>query len=235
MSQISRRAWTGLLLTASFSVAGLLGCSGGAGGPVEQGDALGQMKLPLTTQGSSGAIYRLRDATFVVQSPYSGVGGWGAAGGPGGPGGAGGPGSVVVSSETDPDATNISLSLEEGYYTVQLLDGWRMEKTSSSGTETVETTLLSGSTQWVYISRQYTSWAEFRFGIGAREIWLNGQLNIAIDVQETPGGSGGSGGFGSFGGAPGGGGRASAGAGGRAPEGSAGSVPGPGPGGGFGL
>ena len=229
MSQISRRAWTGLLLTASFSVASLLGCSGGGGGPGEQSDALGQMKLPLTTQGSSGATYRLRDATFVVQSPYSGVGGWGAAGGPGGPGG---PGRVVVSSETDPDATNISLSLEEGYYNVQLLDGWRMEKTSSSGTETVETTLLSGSSQSVYVSRQYTSWAEFRFGIGAREIWLNGQLNIAIDVQETPGGTGGAGGAG---GAPGGGGRASAGAGGRAPEGSAGSVPGPGPAGGFGL
>jgi hypothetical protein len=180
MSQISRRVWTGLLLTAGFSVSGLLGCSGGAG------ETLGQMRVPLTTQGASGASYRLRDATFVVQSQYyGGSAGFSSGGEPTGPG------SIVVSSETDPDATNISLSLEEGYYNVQLLPGWSMEKTSSSGTETVEATLLTGSSQWVWVSRQYTSWAEFSFGIGGREIWLNGQLNIAIDVQETPGGSGG--------------------------------------------
>jgi hypothetical protein len=187
MSQISRRMWTGLLLTAGFSVAGLLGCSGG-----QAGDTLGQMRLPLTTQGASGASYRLRNATFDVQSQYYS----------GSAGGSAGPGHVVVSSETDPDATNISLSLEEGYYNVELRPGWSMEKTSSSGTETVEATLLSASSQWVYVSRLSTSWAEFSFGIGGREIWFNGQLNIAIDVQETPGGSygGGSYGGGSYGG-----------------------------------
>ena len=194
MSQISRRVWTGLLLTAGFSVSGLLGCSGGAGGQADE--TLGQMNLPLTTQGASGANYRLRDATFVIQTQYyGGYAGWSSVGG----GGPGTPGGAVVSSETDPDATNISVSLEEGYYNVQLLPGWSMEKTNSSGTETVEATLLSGSSQWVYVSRQSTSWAEFSFGIGGREIWLNGQLNIAIDVQETPGGFGGAAGFGTGG------------------------------------
>jgi len=204
MSEVSRRVWTGLLLTAGFSVAGLLGCSAGAGGEAEQGDTLGKMSLPLTTQGSSGTTYRLRDATFVVQSQYLyddlGVGGLSNSGG----GGPVAPPSVIVSSETDPDATNISLSLEEGYYLVNLRDGWRLEKTTSAGTETVEATLLSGSTQWVYVSRQYTSWAEFSFGIGSREIWLNGQLNIAIDVQETPGGTAGFGGASGASGAGGG-------------------------------
>ena len=50
--------------------------------------------------------------------------------------------------------------------------------------------LLSGASQWVYVSRQSTSFAQFNFGIGGKEIWLNGKLNIAIDVQETPGGGG---------------------------------------------
>src|SRR6478735_12056183 len=186
MSQISRRMWAGLLLTAGFSAFGLIGCSAGAGG---EGETQGQMSLPLTTPGASGAIYRLRDATFVIQNPYGGSGGFG--NGPAG--GAANNQSIVVSSETDPDATNISVSLEEGYYTVDLRPGWSMEKNDASGTETVEATLLSGSPQWVYVSRQSTSWAEFSFGIGGREIWLNGKLNIAIDVQETPGSYGGSG------------------------------------------
>jgi len=77
---------------------------------------------------------------------------------------------------------------------VQLQPGCSLEKSSGSGTETVEATRLSGSTQWVYVYRQSTTWAEFSSGIGGREIWLNGKLNIGIDVQETPPGEGGWGG-----------------------------------------
>jgi len=111
----------------------------------------------------------------------------------------GNPGTVIVSSETDPDATNISVSLEEGYYYVNLTPGWHLEKVTPAGAEPVEATLLSGEYQWVYISRQSSSWAQFSFGIGSREIWLNGQLNIGFDVQETPGGAGGAGGFAGWG------------------------------------
>ena len=82
----------------------------------------------------------------------------------------------------------------------------------SGAAEPVEATLLSGEYQWVYVSRQSSSWAEFSFGIGSREIWLNGQLNIGIDVQETPGGAGGSAGWGNTGGSGNTGGWTSAGA-----------------------
>lgn len=67
------------------------------------------------------------------------------------------------------------------------------EKGTASGAQAVEATLLSGVSQWVYVSRQSTSFAEYSFGIGGKEIWLNGKLNIGIDVQETPGGDGGAG------------------------------------------
>jgi hypothetical protein len=185
MKQISRRMWTGLLMSAGFGVVGLVGCSG-SGGRDGESPVLGQMSLPLTTQGASGVTYRLRDATFVVQNPYYDYE-YGAAGAGGT---SGNPGTVVVSSETNPNASNITLSLEEGYYTVSLQPGWRMEKVGPSGAQTVEATLLSGSNQWVYVSRQSTSWAQFSFGIGGREIWLNGKLNIAIDVQEAAGAGG---------------------------------------------
>jgi hypothetical protein len=194
MNHSSRWGWGGLLLAGALSLGALGGCSG-AGGDSEGEKVFGQMALPLTTQGASGVTYRLRDATFVIQPQYY-IYDSAAAGAGGSVGGAGGnPGTVIVSSETDPDATNISVSLEEGYYYVNLSPGWHLEKVTSAGAEPVEATLLSGEYQWVYISRQSSSWAEFSFGIGSREIWLNGQLNIGIDVQETPGGSGGAGGF----------------------------------------
>ncbi|MET0794032.1 MAG: hypothetical protein ABW061_21100 [Polyangiaceae bacterium] len=187
MKKTSRRVWAGLILAAGLSVVGLVGCSGSGGH--DGAEATGEMRLPLTTQGASGATYRLRNATFLVQNQNDYYyGNWEA-----GAGGADNSGSTTVSSETDPNAKNISLSLEEGYYIVQLKPGWHLEKSSSAGAQTVEATLLSGATQWVYVSRQSTSWAEFSFGIGGREIWLNGKLNVGIDVQEAPG-SGGEGG-----------------------------------------
>jgi hypothetical protein len=178
----------GLLVAGGLSVMGLVGCSGSGGNDDGSSRALGEMALPLTTQSSSGTNYRLRDATFVVRSQYSD---WASAGS----GGSTGPSTIVVSSETDPNAKNITLSLEEGYYNVSLQPGWRMETfTQYPGqpekAQTVEATLLSGSSQWVWVSRQSTSWAEFSFGIGGREVWLNGKLNLGIDVQENPGAGG---------------------------------------------
>lgn len=193
MKRTSRRLWMGLLLGAGISAAGLVGCSSSGG------HDLGQMTLPLTTQGASGLTYRLRDATFVVQnqsSAYDHDSG-GAAGSSGTPGTV----VVVVSSETNPDAATISLSLEEGNYNVRLLPGWRMERVKVNQVQTVEATLLSGSSQWVWVSRQATSWAEYSFGIGGSEVWFNGKLNIAINVQEVPG-AGGEGGVGGASGFP---------------------------------
>ncbi|RYZ06746.1 MAG: hypothetical protein EOO73_14440 [Myxococcales bacterium] len=205
-----------MLLAASIS---LLGCSSsGQPSSETQEEKMGHLGLPLVTQGASGVVYRLRDATFSI-SRY----GYLSSGGAGG----GGPTEVVtVSSETDPDAATISVSLEEGSYYVQLLPGWHFEKQTPSGYETVEATLLSGELQFVYVSRQSTSFAEYQFGLGEREIWLNGELNIGVVVYEHPsevgfGGGAGFGGVAGFSGVAGGGGFA------------AGSPPVPGTAGGF--
>jgi hypothetical protein len=61
-----------------------------------------------------------------------------------------------------------------------------MEKIGASGASDVEATLLSGNGQWVYVSPHSTSWVEFSFGIGGSELWLNGKLNIGINVYEDP-------------------------------------------------
>lgn len=202
----------GLALAANA----LLGCAGNrGGGDNEEGTRVGTLSLPLATQGASGVTYRLRDATFTIlkDGAWGGYGG-GSFGGGGGAGGAGPNPVITVSSETDPNAQSISVNVEEGYYFIQLQPGWHMEKLEASAAAAVEATLLNGEGQWVWVSRQSTSWVEYQFGIGGREIWLNGDLNIDIRVYEDPselygyGGSGGAGGSftgGSFTGGAGGG------------------------------
>src|SRR5688572_7952551 len=100
----------GLVLTslaAAATTAGLVGCSTSTSGDKED---LGEIGLPLTTQGPSGARYRLRNATFDIQSGYYG---WKPGGFTGGGGSAGAgttlppPALVSVSSEDNPDRKSV--------------------------------------------------------------------------------------------------------------------------------
>lgn len=205
------------VLVATFCLAALAtGCSGSDG---SESDALGTLNLPLSTFAASGTQYRLRDAAFEIGPEYwscvpgtGGTGGFGAAAGTGSGGPC--PETITVSSEDDPDATSIEVSLERGYYIVRLLPGWRMEKVEDGTATDVETQLLSSDTQWVYVQERASTWVEFQFGIGGRELWFNGDLNINIRVFEDPsevgygtggyggvgvGGSAGTGGFGAGG------------------------------------
>lgn len=175
------RIW-GTLLTASAALV-VSGCSGAQ--EIEAPE-MGELGLPLTTEGASGVTYRLRDATFAIHNEYYYYYGYGVGGGPSMAGGPNDPSTITVSSEDDPDAQSINVSLEEGSYYIELLPGWHFEKDGPEGPEEVEATLLSGQTQWVWVSRHSTSWAEYQFGLGGRELWLNGKLNISIVLHEDP-------------------------------------------------
>jgi hypothetical protein len=195
MNKVTRRLGTGMIAAAALMT--LVGCGSSGQGGEESEERAGQLALPLVTQGASGVAYRLRDATFTIRSLGGGWGGSGAGGGSGAP-------PITVSSETDPDAATISVSVEEGQYYVELAPGWHFERITPEGAVPVEATLLWGQTQYVYVSRLSTSFAQFQFGLGDREIWLNGNLNIGVVLYEDPSelGYGGTGGVG--GAAPGG-------------------------------
>lgn len=205
MKQLSRRLGTMLLATAGLVLVGCGGTQSRTGG-----EGVGQLALPLTTQGASGVTYRLRNANFAIHrytGYYASMGSAGSASSAGGfgVGATGGMGDqlIAVSSETDPDAKSISLSLEEGDYYVELLPGWGFEKNTPQGAQPVEATLLTSETQWIYVSRQATSWAEYQFGLGGRELWLNGKLNIDVVLHEDPQVPIGTGGYpGGYGGGP---------------------------------
>lgn len=175
---------SGSVAAAGVVFAALLsGC--GSQGADRESD-VGSISLPLAADAASGARYRLRDATFEISNGYyyyedentsaMAVGG--------------GYGTVVtVSSEDeDPDASSILVDLEQGSYGVRLLPGWHFEKVEG-GTVTdpnVEATLLSSQNVYVYVSPHSTSWAQYAFGIGSSELWLNGKVNLNIDVYEDP-------------------------------------------------
>ncbi|WP_438008610.1 hypothetical protein WME89_07830 [Sorangium sp. So ce321] len=212
-------------------VVGISGCVSHAGDDAE----LGSISLPLAADAPSGARYQLRNATFQIWSDYYwygdgavGVGGSGgvstttgggvttsttSGGGgstssttSGGGGDSGGNTLLTISSEDeDPDASSITVDLERGSYYVSLLPGWYFEKIEGGVATPVEATLLSSSSFYVYVSPHSTTWAQYQFGIGDRALWLNGKLNIGVNVYEDPSdyyyyGEGGAGGGGTGGG-----------------------------------
>mgnify|MGYP001555329432 FL=1 len=93
---------------------------------------------------------------------------------------------MAVSSEDEPEAASIAVSVEQGSYYVRLQPGWHMEKVEGGVASEVEATLLSPATQWLYVNAHSTTWVEYEFGLGERSIWFNGQLNIGIRVHEDP-------------------------------------------------
>lgn len=195
----------------------LVGCASSNGNNNSNEDAVaevGKIALPLVTHGPSGAAYRLRNATFEIV-PYQTywttgtyVGSGGAATSMGGSNAVGtSPGTrpvVLVNGEDSPDSDSIQVDLEAGDYFIRLLSGWYLEKDEADGTATpVEAQLLSGETQWVWISPHSTSWVSYQFGLGDHALWFNGNLNVQINVYEDPseyygGGVGGSTGVGGY-------------------------------------
>jgi hypothetical protein len=196
-----RKMGLGILAGLALATTAVTGCSSNDGTAEESGT----LSVPLVTQGPSGTTYRLRDAVFQIRSEYyyydsAAVGGEGGTGTQ--------PSVITINSETDPDASSLSVSLERGYYYVSLLPGWRLEKVEGGVATTVEATLLSSATQWTYVAARSTSWLEYQFGIGGRALWFNGKLNVEVQVFEKPsdlyggGGDGGTAGVPSFGGSP---------------------------------
>jgi hypothetical protein len=203
---MQRRLCLGILMGLGLASAGAMTTACSSGGASPSSEETGVLSVPLSTHGPSGAEYRLRDAVFEIRSEYDyyddyTVGGLGPSGS-----------TYTLSSEDDPTASSLSLSVERGYYYVRLLPGWHMEKIESGVTTAVEATLLSPATQWLYVNARSTSWIEYQFGIGDRALWFNGNLNIDVQVYEDPsqyygndagaGGDSGVGGNGGFAGTP---------------------------------
>jgi hypothetical protein len=161
-------------LATSFA----LGCGSehaGNGSGTQSEAQTGKVGLPLSATAASGVEYRLRNATFDIY-------GW----------------SDVcddegcesyensLSSEDYLDQPSITLDLLKGGYELYLEDGWELEQIVDGEAEVVEAQLLSSSYQYVNIRPYQTAWVNFEFGVGDKELWFTGQVQINMDVYEDP-------------------------------------------------
>jgi hypothetical protein len=112
----------------------------------------------------------------------SNMGGSAATGGSSSPVGS----TIFVNSDDYPDSDSIQVDIAEGSYTVALQPGWQLQSVVGGVAQDVAATLLTPDVQWIYVSRRSTSWVSFQFGLGDKEIWLNGNLNIQVNVIEDP-------------------------------------------------
>lgn len=143
-----------------------------------EASGLSGMSLSLTGTDTQGRPYRLRNATFTVDPAYYYYGNDGGAP----------PASTVLSTETDPDATSLSVRLVPGQYAVTLGGSWYIERLTASGPEHVaQVVLLNEQTQYTYISQDWNYSLAFRFGVDGTLIdFRHGDLTIDIAI-ELPG------------------------------------------------
>lgn len=105
------------VLAFASAPATLIGCANTLQ-PDEEAAKSGQVNLALTASAPSGAVYRLRDGVFQIESLSGGD-------------------NRVVSTEEHPEESTIVLDLAEDIYAINLLSGYWLERTSTgSGGET---------------------------------------------------------------------------------------------------
>jgi hypothetical protein len=131
----------------------------------------GQLELALTAQGSSGALYRLRQAQFDVFS---------AAPGPGA--------GAFLSTEDDPLATTLEATLPAGEYFINLFPGWFLEKVQGGESTRVQARLLSPESQQLSIIANEETAVRYRFETSGEVLEFGqGRLIVQIEVEERAG------------------------------------------------
>jgi hypothetical protein len=85
---------------------------------------MGTISVNLVGQAPSGTVYRLRDATIVVQGPT---------------------GMTSFDTEDDPDRASLSADVVVGNYSSTLQPGWRIERVEGASTTAVPAELKSNN------------------------------------------------------------------------------------------
>src|SRR5262249_24179604 len=121
----------------------------------------GEVHLSLT--GSAGGVtYRLRNAQFVITALSNGA-------------------QTTLNSETDPSAVVLTTMLAVGMYSVNLENGWALERTDTG--QTVDATLTSPNPRMFQILAGSTTTLTYDFSTSGGPLTGNtGTLDIGIRV-----------------------------------------------------
>jgi hypothetical protein len=130
---------------------------------------VGRVDLALTGQSASGVVYRLRNATLLVDDF--------------GPAPA-----VTYRTEDDPTRPVISDVLDTGTYSLVLQADWRLERVAADGTATpIVATMLSANPQVFAIAADATTRVALRFRAEGDVVELgDGDLEVVLEVEDAP-------------------------------------------------
>jgi hypothetical protein len=163
-----------LCLFGALSGGLLPACSSKKGGSSSD-DALqepaesGSLQLALTARGASGALYRLRDASFSVRRDDFGF-------------------FTSLSTENDPLATTIESTLPVGNFFIDIFGQFSLEKVENGATTRVNATLLSPAEQVFTIQTNEETFVGYRFETNGEIVdFGQGRLIVTLDVSEREG------------------------------------------------
>jgi hypothetical protein len=172
-SRTSRLRWVGALGLSSVALAfnachsedgTLVFGAPSEGTSTLQGESLGSLLLPLVT--SDTVKYRLRSALFDVERS----------------------GAVVASldSESDPDAEQLSVSLNPGSYQLRLADGWTLERLEADGgADPVRAALISPNPATFAVRNDLVTRVAFTFTTSAGTVTFGeGAVSVRLGVSD---------------------------------------------------
>ncbi len=155
------RLETLVCIFATFGAATLVACSSDS---QDERANVGTVSVALTGTSTSGATYRLRNGAFTVTGPTS----------------------TTFSTETDPNAASIAVTLQSGAYQLSLADGWYLEKLQNGIFSLVTATLTSANPSSFSIADETTTGVVLQFSSDGEVVQMgDGTLDVSINVDDV--------------------------------------------------
>lgn len=147
-------------------------CLGAACSTASDGDTTnerqgrtGSLELPLRSTGASGAQYYLHGSFIVADESGAPV--------------------AELAADADRDAQLLMLELSPGAYTVELVEGWTLERVLGGETTVVEATLVSPSIMPVRIAADQVTVVMFKLATAEEPVdFVRRTLGIGFEVDE---------------------------------------------------
>jgi hypothetical protein len=137
------------------------GCS--SAGDDKTKSQVGTLNMSLVGE-ANGVTYRLRNAMFVVNGPED----------------------TVLNSEDDPNAATIAAELDSGDYSIDLQDGWVLERLDGTAFVQVDSLLVSPDPTTFHISANVPTSVTYQFSTNGVIVSIGkGTLNVGISVVQN--------------------------------------------------
>lgn len=132
-------------------------------GCTDESSPTGEVSINLVGQTPSGAIYRLRGATIIVDGPNS---------------------RDAFHTDNDPDRTSLEANVTAGRYTASLQPGWRLELVKGGAATPIFAELLSANPVLFDVVRDQRTIVPLKFRAFGEDINLAQGYGVVIEVEQ---------------------------------------------------